>query len=201
MPLHLPPAPPAALRSVLAALGSPAAHGQGGGPAAPEGPRSRLQPELPLPLHELASFTPAAGSSATRLTGWRFLLRDPEAPSGTSAPAAAESVLTPDGWAFAYFCGGPYVAATRQALEQAESLDDELQPRLLSVPQLYMLTLWLHGDTAAEPAEGTPLPSDVLIPLAPAPPGIAAHRPHRAGALLPLLTRRVVPAPLMRTPA
>lgn len=199
MPLHLPPAPPAALRSVLAALGSPAAHGQGG-VAAPEGPRSRLKPELPLPLHELTSFTPAAGSSATRLTGWRFLLRDPEA-SGTSAPGAAESVLTPDGWAFAYFCGGPYVAATRQALEQAESLTEDLQPRLLSVPQLYMMTLWLHGDTAAEPARGTPLPSDVLIPLAPAPPGIAAHRPHRADALLPLLTRRVVPAPLMRTPA
>ncbi|MFC4497196.1 hypothetical protein ACFPA8_23995 [Streptomyces ovatisporus] len=202
MPLHLLPAPPAALRSVLAALRSPtAARHPGSAPAAPGGTHSRLQPELPLPLHEMTSFSRAAGSSATRLTGWRFLLREAEAPAGSFPPAAAESVLTPDGWAFGYFCGGPYVPSTRRALQQAESLTEDFQPRLLSVPQLYMLTLWLHGDTGADPAQGTPQPSDLLIPLAPAPPGIAAHRPHRVDALLPLLTRRAVPAPLMRTPA
>lgn len=64
-----------------------------------------------------------------------------------------------------------------------------------------MLTLWLHGDPAADPAEGAPDPADVLIPLAPAPPGIAAHRPHRVADLLPRLTVRLVPPPLLGSTA
>ncbi|MGH3326159.1 MAG: hypothetical protein ACRDOV_17265, partial [Streptomyces sp.] len=141
-----------------------------------------------------------AGSAPTRLTGWRFLLRDTAAPAGSASVGAAEAVLTADGWAFAYFCEGPYVTSTERALQQAGSLPAAFQPRLLSVPQLYMLTLWLHGDPGADAAQGTPEPSDLLIPLAPAPPGIAAHQPHRVDALLPLLTRRVVASPRLRTP-
>lgn len=202
MPLHLPPAPPAASRSVLAALRSSTAPRHPGRTAvAADAARRPLQPELPLPLHEMAPFSRPAGSSPTRLAGWRFLLRETNTPAGSPSAGAAEAVLTADGWVFAYFCEGPYVSSTQRALEQAESLHEHLQPRLLSVPQLYMLTLWLHRDTAADGGEGTPQPSDLLIPLAPAPPGIAAHRPHRVDALLPLLTRRVVTTPLLRAPA
>lgn len=200
MPLHLPPAPPAASRSVLAALRSPTASRTGGPPAGRETSGHSLEPELPLPLHEMTPFDRPAGSSLTRLAGWRFLLRESGAPPGSAADRAAEAVLTSEGWAFAYFCEGPYVASTRQALEEAESLPEPFQPRLLSVPQLYMFTLWLHRDTGADAADGTPQPSDLLVPLAPAPPGIAAHRPHRVDALLPLLNSRVVTAPLMRSP-
>jgi hypothetical protein len=149
----------------------------------------------------MAPVSRPAEASLTRLAGWRFLLRETEAPPGSVSVSAAEAVLTADGWSFAYFCGGPYVASTQRALQQAESLGEPFQPRLLSVPQLYMLTLWLHRDVGADAAEGTPQASDLLIPLAPAPPGIAAHRPHRVDALLPLLNRRVVTAPRMRTPA
>lgn len=198
MPLHLPTAPPAALQSVLAAQNSPAAERRRRTrPAADSGP---LVPELPLPLHEMTTAAPA-GKAGTRLAGWRFVLRAPDAPSGSLSTEAAEAVLSADGWAFGYFCAGPYVTSAQQALRQAEALERDVQPRLLSVPQLYMLTLWLHADPAADPGEGAPLPSDVLVPLAPAPPGIAAHREHRADELLPLLTRRVVTSPLMRTPA
>ena len=69
------------------------------------------------------------------------------------------------------------------------------QPRLLSVPELYMLTLWLHGDCTADGADGRPAATDLLVPLAPAPPGIAAHRPHRVAELLPVLTHRLTPTP------
>lgn len=99
--------------------------------------------------------------------------------------ATAEAVLTADGWTFGRFCGGPYVAATEQALAQAESLGTPYQPRLLSVPELYMLTLWLHHDLTSDGAQGLPAPGDLLVPLAPAPPGIAAHRPQRIADLLP----------------
>jgi hypothetical protein len=82
-------------------------------------------------------------------------------------------------------------------LRQAETMKQPYQARLLSVPSLYMLTLWLHGDCAADGAAGHPAATDLLVPLAPAPPGIAAHRPHRVAELLPVLTHRVTPAPLL----
>ncbi|MEU5664038.1 hypothetical protein ACIP3D_25670 [Streptomyces longwoodensis] len=190
MPLHVPPAPAPALRSVLTALGSPTAVREARTPSlrAAQGPTT---PELPLPVHVLDRITPE-GRAETRLAGWRFLIR-----SGERAVAAAETRLTPDGWAFAYFFEGPYIASTELAVRQAESTAQPYQARLLSVPGLYMLTLWLHGDCASDGTGGHPAPTDLLVPLAPAPPGIAAHRPHRVAELLPLLTLRVTPAPLL----
>ncbi|MGW7406688.1 hypothetical protein ACWGI9_23665 [Streptomyces sp. NPDC054833] len=194
MPLQVPPAPAPALRSVLTALGSPTAVREARTPSLcnAQGPAT---PELPLPVHVLDRITPE-GVSATRLTGWRFLIR-----CGDRAVAAAETRLMPDGWAFSHFFEGPYIAATEHALRQAETMQQPYQPRLLSVPGLYMLTLWLHGDCAADGAEGHPAAADLLVPLAPAPPGIAAHRPHRVAELLPVLTHRVTPVPLLGSPA
>ncbi|NEC90179.1 hypothetical protein [Streptomyces sp. SID12501] len=194
MPLHVPPAPAPALRTVLTALGSPTAVREARTPALrnAQGPTT---PELPLPVHVLDRITPE-GTSATRLTGWRFLIR-----AGDRAVAAAETTLTPDGWAFSHFFEGPYIASTERALRQAETMKQPYQARLLSVPGLYMLTLWLHGDITADGAEGHPAATDLLVPLAPAPPGIAAHRPHRVAELLPVLTHRVTPAPLLTSPA
>ncbi|MEW2140527.1 hypothetical protein AB0892_28705 [Streptomyces sp. NPDC005409] len=193
MPLHVPPAPAPALRSVLAALGSPTAVHEARTPAlrAAQGP---LTPELPLPVHVLDRLNVsglAAGGRPprTRLTGWRFLIR-----SGERHVAAADTRLTPDGWVFSHFFEGPYVAATERALRQAESLPGNYQPRLLSVPELYMLTLWLHGAVGADASAGLPAGEDLLVPLAPAPPGIAAYRPHPVSELLPVLTHRLTRA-------
>ncbi|MET9468148.1 hypothetical protein ABZY44_25800 [Streptomyces sp. NPDC006544] len=193
MPLHVPPAPAPALRSVLAALGSPTAVHEAHTPALRDlqGP---MTAELPLPVHVLdrlnISGLPSGGRPPrTRLTGWRFLIR-----SGDRYVAAADTRLTPDGWAFSHFFEGPYVAATERALRQAESLGKNYQPRLLSVPELYMLTLWLHGSVGADASAGLPAAADLLIPLAPAPPGIAAYRPHPVSELLPVLTHRLTPS-------
>ncbi|MFD5623565.1 hypothetical protein [Streptomyces yangpuensis] len=193
MPLHVPPAPAPALRSVLAALGSPTAVHEAHTPAlrAIQGP---LTAELPLPVHvldrlNLSDLASAGRPPRTRLVGWRFLIR-----SGERHVAAADTRLTPDGWAFSHFFEGPYVAATERALRQAELLATGYQPRLLSVPELYMLTLWLHGAVGADAAAGLPAGEDLLVPLAPAPPGIAAYRPHPVSELLPVLTHRLTPA-------
>ncbi|MFF7471880.1 hypothetical protein [Streptomyces sp. NPDC008092] len=194
MPLQVPPAPAPALRSVLTALGSPTAVREARTPSLrnAQGPAT---PDLPLPVHVMDRITPE-GVSATRLTGWRFLIR-----CGDRAVAAAETMLTPDGWAFSHFFEGPYITSTERALHQAEALQQTYQPRLLSLPGLYMLTLWLHGDCTADGAEGHPAATDLLVPLAPAPPGIAAHRPHLVAELLPVLTHRITSAPLLITPA
>ncbi|MFI0961854.1 hypothetical protein ACH4S8_10665 [Streptomyces sp. NPDC021080] len=197
MPLHVPPAPAPALRTVLTALGSPTAVREARTPSLrlAQGP---VTPELPLPVHVLDRITPA-GASATRLAGWRFLIR-----SGDRVVAGADTMLTPDGWAFSRFFEGPYITATERALRQAETMQQPYQARLLSVPELYMLTLWLHGDCTADGATGHPAATDLLVPLAPAPPGIAAHRPYLVTELLPVLTHRVTPAPpapLLGSPA
>ncbi|MGW1895689.1 hypothetical protein ACWCP6_36405 [Streptomyces sp. NPDC002004] len=196
MPLHVPPAPAPALRSVVAALASPTAVREARTPSlrTATGPVSA---ELPLPVHVLDGVSPA-GAPTTHLAGWRFLIR-----SGDRAVAAADTMLTPDGWAFSHFFEGPYITATELALHQAENLPTPYQARLLSVPKLYMLTLWLHGDPAADAATGQPEPTDLLVPIAPAPPGIAAHRPHLVADLLPVLTLRVspLPPPLLGSPA
>ncbi|MDX3185542.1 hypothetical protein ACIQGA_27775 [[Kitasatospora] papulosa] len=194
MPLHVSPAPAPALRSVLAALGSPTAVREAHTPAL-RSVQGSLSPELPLPVHVLDRIVPNEAAPRTRLAGWRFLIR-----SGERAVAAADTMLTPDGWAFSHFFEGPYIVSTELALRQAESTATPYQPRLLSVPELYMFTLWLHHDVEDDAGAGTLAPSDVLVPLAPAPTGITAYRPHRVAELLPVMTLRVTPAPLPDLP-
>ncbi|MET8502301.1 hypothetical protein [Streptomyces microflavus] len=194
MPLHVPSAPAPALRSVLAALGSPTAVREARTSAlrSVQGP---LSPELPLPVHVLDRIAPTRTAPRTRLAGWRFLIR-----SEGRAIAAADTMLTPDGWSFSHFFEGPYLASTELAVRQAEASPTAYQARLLSIPELYMLTLWLHDSTeddASDASGGVLAPADVLVPLAPAPPGIAAHRPHRVADLLPVMTLRVAPGPLL----
>ncbi|OEU98849.1 hypothetical protein AN217_14610 [Streptomyces qinglanensis] len=226
MPLHALSAPAPALRSVRTALGSPSAVRGSRAPLALRTAQGPLRPELPLPAYEMVRVAPdgtgradasAAVAPRTRLTGWRFLLADGgtdgESGHGSAFVGTAEAVPTADGWTFGQFRQGPYVLSTVRALRQAEVLPTPYQPRLLSVPELYMLTLWLHADIGGDPHDGVPDPADLLIPLAPAPPGIAPHTAHRVDTLLPALTRRLgsaaAPArgadpgtaPLLRTPA
>ncbi|OII63128.1 hypothetical protein BJP40_26215 [Streptomyces sp. CC53] len=193
MPLHVSQPPAAALNAVLTALGSPAAR-ESGTPALRSVP-GPLSADAPLPVHVLSA-TPAGAAPSTRLVGWRFLIR-----GGELSLAAADVTPAAEGWVFSHFCEGPYVASTERALRQAEGAQAPWQARLLSVPDLYMLTLWLHGNTEADPSAGSPAPEDLLIPLAPAPPGIAAHRPHRVADLLPRLAVRLVPPPLLGSTA
>ncbi|MFI1889800.1 hypothetical protein [Streptomyces jumonjinensis] len=194
MPLYALPAPAPALRSVLTALGSPTAVSQDRTPAL-RSVQGSVSAGTPLPVHVLDRIAPTSSGPLTRLTGWRFLIR-----GGERTVAAAETVLTPDGWTFSHFFEGPYLSSTERALRQAESTKTPFQPRLLSIPELYMLTLWLHADADADAASGALLPTDVLVPLAPAPPGIAAHRPHLVAELLPLMTLRLTPEPLLGSP-
>lgn len=190
MPLHFSQPPAPALRSVLAALSSPTAVREARTPALRE-TTAPLTAEHPLPVHVLDTTSPTGqGLPGARLTGWRFHIH-----VGDQVAAAGESVRTADGWTFQHFCEGPYLASTEHALRQADLLPTPYQPHLLSVPGLYMLTLWLHTVPATDPGSAQPAPADLVIPLAPAPPGISAHRLHRLTDLVPVLNLRLAAAP------
>ncbi|MBU7600125.1 hypothetical protein JGS22_021425 [Streptomyces sp. P38-E01] len=197
MPLHARTAPSHALRTVEAALSSSPLHGPT--PPTPSEPASErtagsgVRVAAALPLHLLPNIGDRAPSAPR--AGWRFLLSD-----GTGPLLTADTVPTADGWAFSHFSDGPYAASALRCLDSARTLTATYEPRLLCVPELYMVTLWLHCPGPARDQDGLG-PADLLAPLAPAPPGIAAERPVRVDGLLPLLTHRLHPAPpaLLRT--
>jgi hypothetical protein len=195
MPLILPPAPAPALLSVLAALSSPSAVREARTPAlrSAQGP---LDAEHPLPVHVFEPAAVPGGLPQARLAGWRFQIL-----SGRDVVAAGETVLTADGWVFSRFAEGPYLASTERALLQADALPETYQPHLLSLPSLYMMALWLHAVPRADAATAQPDPADLLVPLAPAPPGIAAHRVYRILELAPVLDAWLAPPPLAGSPA
>lgn len=132
-------------------------------------------PVFTLGLDELRSRR--ARLSPGRPTGWRFLLRQDD-----EVVASAETVAdAAGGTQFSHFNRGPFVGATAAALRTAEGLaetrDASYEVRLLHVPALYAMALWLHGDGD----------NDLLIPLAPAPPDVEPNRAYPAQELLDLL--------------
>jgi hypothetical protein len=135
------------------------------------------QQVYPLGLDDLAA---GRGLAAARPAGWRFLVVQ----DGTPV-ALAETVARADGsHAIGQVNYGPFVVGTDRAWRTVENLDleppDEL--RLLHVPALYLVALWLSH--AADPAR------DTLVPIAPTPSGIEPDRLYPAGDLIRTLAAR-----------
>ncbi|MEY9967202.1 hypothetical protein ABIA33_005267 [Streptacidiphilus sp. MAP12-16] len=181
MSLSMPQPPAAALRAVLGALDSPNAV-RAVRTAAMRRRTGVLAPANPLPVHLLDPMAalPGPALAGARRTGWRFLIQD-----GDEVVAAADTRECTEGQVFSHFAEGPYPLSTLRALQQAKqhtaSSPTVYLPRLLSVPGHYMAALWLH------PVLDRAQSADLLIPLAPAPLGVTAHRPHDADELLSLL--------------
>ena len=138
-----------------------------------------------LGLSELAQ--PGRGLAASRQTGWRYLLSQ-----DNQVVASAETVADQQGQTqFSHFNQGPFVASTAAALDVAQRLPEttsaSFDTRLLHVPALYTMALWLHGDGS----------NDLLIPLDPAPAGIEANRAYPAAQLLDTLAERAQQVPQM----
>jgi hypothetical protein len=105
--------------------------------------------------------------AAARPTGWRYLLEIDE-----TVVASAETLEQEDGsHVFAMVNEGPFVQGTVDALavaeRVAEELDRELDLRLLHVPALYLMSLFLQS-SGDEPGEM------LFIPIAPTPGNLEA---------------------------
>jgi hypothetical protein len=126
-----------------------------------------------LGLTDLAA---GKGLDAARPTGWRYLVQE-----GDKVLASAESVAmgAANEHVFSAFNEGGFVASSASAIravrEAPEVEQGGFELRLLNVPGLYVLALWLHG----APGKG-----DLLVPLAPSPVETTAGRPVPAAILL-----------------
>ncbi len=134
----------------------------------------------------LADLVAGRGLEAAKSTGWLYLVQE-----GNKILASAEAVRTGTGddYIFSAFNEGRFVTsiadAIRTAWELAEVQRGFVELRLLRVPGLYVMVLWLHK------AQGT---GDLLIPLAPSPVEAPTGRPVPAAQLLEELASKAPPA-------
>ncbi|UGT61256.1 hypothetical protein [Nocardia asteroides] len=162
MPLHLPEPPtevPDKVRGKLRAF----ADGEKFSTKALRGARKdQLDLSTPHQIYTLGldDITAGAGLDAARAVGWRYLVVD-----GAQIIASAETTLAPDGTQqMSRFTEGPFVLATDKALKVVRKLPQltaaGFDLRLLRIPALYVMALWLHSPLA-----------DILAPLDPSPIG------------------------------
>jgi len=171
MPLRLPPPPPAGLEIVTAGLNRFLSTQSSAARALSVGSEEDAYSSLAAAVPHLVYFVgldDVAQSrmlSAARPTSWRYILL-----KGDYAYAAAEVTINEDGelGGFSHVDRGPFAENIVAAVELAEITDTarggDYELRLLSVPALYLVALWLHGA------------DDLILPLAPAPGALEAER-------------------------
>lgn len=120
----------------------------------------KLTIALPHPVYFLGAdhLSEKRALSAAVLSGWRFLIL-----RGTRARAAASVAFDAKNgrFAFANVSDSPFTSGTITALRRAARLKamskDKFEVRLLQVPALKLVSVWLHGSE-----------DDYILPLPPA---------------------------------
>ncbi|WP_438290917.1 hypothetical protein [Streptomyces sp. HUAS TT7] len=136
-------------------------------PAAPD----ELRLADPVPMYTVGPASPLADAEPV---AWRYLVRH-----GSDAVALAETVRDASGeHVFSQLGYGPFVAGTAAALDAASGHPGDAEVRLLHIPAVHLIAVWLHAEAA-----------DALIPAAPAPPGTEAGRTYPADELLGLVAQ------------
>ena len=157
MSLRVPDPPPEGIETIRDALASLVGQPSAAASAITEAGPENLTVAAPHQVYFVGLRDIAEGQllDAARLVGWRYIILD----DSEQTVAAAELRITPDdgGLDFSSVNRGPFVAGTVEAARVAESLEvvstQDFEFRLLDIPGLYVVALWLHGST------------DILIPL------------------------------------
>jgi hypothetical protein len=162
MPLHLPDPPAGVPESVRSTLRTLAGQAKFSTEQLRNAQPEDLDVSTPHRIYSVGRDDILAdrGLDSARPVGWRYLVE-----AGGQVIASAETVELEDGsQEVSQFTEGPYVGSTEtvvraaRALPQLEKAGFEL--RLLRIPALYLMALWLHAKA-----------TDLLIPLAPSPIG------------------------------
>jgi hypothetical protein len=181
MPLRIETPTPTVTNVIASTLQRVAQQGQFRTPALVLAAHQDLSLAAPHRIYnlELNDLAQARGLRAAKLTGWRYIIQE-----GERAIASAEASVKRTGASpqFAQINEGPYVAATEAAIVAAEALPQVQQGlyelRLLRIPALYVMALWLKDDKKK---------ADLIIPLDPAPAPLQAGQIYSPQDFLALL--------------
>jgi hypothetical protein len=169
MPLRISTTPPAATHAVRAVLTDMAVQAQFRTAQLRRAAPQDLGLAAPHGVYTLAldDIAQRRGLAAAQFSGWRYLVQD-----GDRTIASAEATAGQDGAppAFSQLNEGPFSSGTADAIQYAEALpqlrQDTFELRLLRIPALYVVALWLKEDSGTV---------DLIIPVAPAPPQLRAE--------------------------
>lgn len=162
MPLHLPDPPSGAPDRVKSKLHAFADHAAFTTEALRGARADQLDVSTPHQVFAMGldDITGGGGLDRAQPVGWRYLIE-----SDGQVIASAETMPAPDGTQqVAQFTEGPFVDATDKAVKTIRKLPrleaTGFELRLLRIPALYLMALWLHSPT-----------EDLLVPLQPSPIG------------------------------
>jgi hypothetical protein len=168
----------------------------------PHGMKAEVHPEElahsePHPVYVATLDDLASGKllAAARQTGWRYILvqhdevvGEAELTTGRSRAKGAKKGAKRTSHARLEFAGlthGPFAGATVDGLHAAERLPQvekaDYELRLLKVPAVYLVALWLHGGN-----------EDILVPLGQPPAGLKKNKAYTEAAVIRALRATVV---------
>jgi hypothetical protein len=145
---------------------------------------SEAHPVYFVPLNALAQ---GKLLDAATQTAWRYLLVQDNAAvaeAELSVPRrgakTAKTAKTARPVEFASLTHGPFAAATVDALSAAEQLPqverDDYEMRLIKIPAVYFVALWLHGAK-----------QDILVPMGDPPGGLERNKPYSEAQIIEAL--------------
>jgi hypothetical protein len=178
MSLTVPPPPPQGLEIVRDAVGGLTNQPDTVFHALRDTNPEELTVAVPHPVYVMGLESIATGAplSTATLVGWRYLLL------GDDRSLAAAEVNTDNAEErveFSHVNQGPFVESTIAGIAFAEGLDEvretDFELRLLKIPALYVVSLWLQGNR------------DILIPLAPSRYDLVPNTPYPEEEFLEIL--------------
>jgi len=172
MPLRLPDPPERGEAIIREALSSAARQPTAAALVAEAGPQN-LTTAAPHEVYFVGLRDLARGRllAVARPRGWRYIvLKDDRPLTAAELKGGGESV------SFSNFNRGPFVASTVEGVGRAEALEvvreEDFELRVLEVPGLYFVALWLHGAR------------QLIIPLPPTPEPFEPFGVYEEGAVI-----------------
>ena len=181
MTLHTPTLSDSALRTIRDGLGRLASRPEYADRQLAKADRARLAVSLPHDVYAMGldAIAEGKGLDAAEPVGRRCLVMEGD------RPVAAAELADAEGEGDLTTTEGPFTEATARTVREVEAwpqiAEGEYDLRLLRVPALYLMALWLKDRDGS---------ADMLVPLDPAPSGLEAGARYEEGDLLDRLARR-----------
>ena len=181
MPITFSNPPPSALEAASSGMRSIVAAGRLGDAALRATSPDALTLDHPVRVFVMGADDLTAGKrlAGARAVAWRYVVRNAHQPLAT---VDAASTGAGDAHSFSHLNQGPFVEATAESVARAGELPEAraaaFEARLLEIPALHSISLWLHGAGKA---------ADLIIPLAPTAPGLEGGRAYPAEAFLDVM--------------